>query len=87
MFIRDSKAFWLQTSTAKFHPDFVCRLDGKRYLVVEHKGAERWSNDDSQEKRQLGELWERRSNGACFFVMPKGADLEAIGNKIVEAVG
>jgi type III restriction enzyme len=64
----------------------MCKLQNGRYLVVEYKGADRWSNDDSREKRQLGELWERRSTGACFFVMPKGADLEAIGNKIVEAV-
>ena len=58
-----------------------------KQAVVEFKGADRWSNDDSREKRRLGELWERRSNGTCFFVMPKGADLEAIGIKIAEAIG
>jgi hypothetical protein len=31
-----------------------------RLLVVEYKGAAYVSNDDSKEKRQLGELW--RSN-------------------------
>jgi type III restriction enzyme len=67
-------SFWLQTSTDKFYPDFVCKLIDGRYLVVEYKGADRWSNDDSKEKRRLGELWALKSEGRCLFVMPKGKD-------------
>ncbi len=72
------KSFWLQTSTDKFYPDFVCRLNDDRYMVVEYKGADRWSNDDSKEKRDLGEFWAARSGGQCIFIMPKGPDWEAI---------
>lgn len=79
---RSSKAFWLQTSTDKFYPDFVCKLKDGRTLVVEYKGADRWSNDDSKEKRVLGELWEERSHGQCLFVMPRGTELEAIRAKL-----
>jgi type III restriction enzyme len=46
---QESFSFWLQTSTDKFYPDFVCKLKDGRYLVVEYKGADRWSNDDSKE--------------------------------------
>jgi type III restriction enzyme len=67
-------SFWLQTSTDKFYPDFVCKLKDGRYLVVEYKGADRWSNDDSREKRRLGEFWALKSDGKCLFVMPKGKD-------------
>jgi type III restriction enzyme len=79
---RGSQAFWLQTSTDRFYPDFVCQLHNSRYLVVEYKGADRWSNDDSKEKRAIGELWEKRGEGACLFVMPKGRDFDAIEAKI-----
>lgn len=72
------KSFWLPTATDRFYPDFVCRLTDGRLLVVEYKGEDRWSNDDSKEKRRLGELWAERSGGACLFVMPKGRDLAAI---------
>lgn len=75
-------SFWLQTATDKFYPDFVCKLKDGRFLVVEYKGADRWSNDDSKEKRRLGELWELKSNGKCVFVMPKGNDLETIKSAI-----
>jgi len=47
-------------------------------LAVEYKGADRWSDDDSKEKRTLGELWAKRSGGTCLFVMPKGKDLAEV---------
>lgn len=37
-----------------------------------------WSNDDSKEKRILGELWASRSEGRCLFVMPKGPNWQEI---------
>ena len=74
--------FWLQTSTDKFYPDFVCQLKDGRTLVVEYKGADRWSNDDSKEKRRLGELWEAKSNGKCLFIMPNGYKPQEIKAKI-----
>lgn len=75
-------SFWIQTSTDRFYPDFVCKLKGGRILVVEYKNANDWSNDDNKEKRDLGELWEARSNGSCLFVMPKGKDFLSIRQKI-----
>jgi type III restriction enzyme len=75
-------SFWMQTATDKFYPDFVCKLKDGRLLVVEYKGADRWSNDDSKEKRRLGELWELKSGGKCLFVMPKGKDFSAIKAKL-----
>ena len=75
-------SFWLQTSTDKFYPDFVCLLTDGRYLVVEYKGVHLWSADDAKEKREIGELWEKRSSGKCLFIMPKGPDFDAIRAKL-----
>ena len=80
---RENSSFWLQTSTDKFYPDFICELTDGRQLVVEYKNARDWSNEDSTEKRNLGELWEERSGSRCLFVMPKGIDdLESIRARI-----
>ncbi len=79
---RAESSFWLQTSSDKFYPDFVAQLHDGRILVVEAKGEDRWSNDDSKEKRAIGDLWANRSNGKCLFIMPKGADWEAIREKV-----
>jgi type III restriction enzyme len=69
---RPKHCFWLQTSTDRFYPDFVCELTDGRFLVVEHKGFDRWSDDDSKEKRNIGRVWEEKSDGQCLFVMTQG---------------
>ncbi len=79
---RSSKAFSLQTATDRFYPDFVCQLTDGRYLVVEYKGEVYRTNDDSREKNSLGELWEKRSHGACLFLMVSDRRYDAIRAKI-----
>jgi type III restriction enzyme len=79
---RPGHSFWLQTSTDRFYPDFVCRLNDGRHFVVEYKGEDRWSNDDSREKRVIGEVWEKTSHGTCLFAMPKGQNWETIRSKV-----
>jgi type III restriction enzyme len=83
--VKSPKAFSLQTSTDRFYPDFVCLLHDGRRLVVEYKSERDWSNDDSKEKRDLGELWEARSGGTCLFVMTRGKNLETIREKIARS--
>lgn len=67
-------SFWLPTSTDRFYPDFVAMLEDGRLLVVEYKGKAYVTNDDSKEKRQLGELWEKKSNGKGLFLMAELKD-------------
>jgi type III restriction enzyme len=79
---RPPNTFSLQTSTDRFYPDFVAEIGEGKWLVVEYKGSDRWTDDDSREKRRLGELWAERSDGVCAFVMPKGPDMNAIEKAI-----
>lgn len=81
--VRSSKAFWLQTGTDKFYPDFVCRLADGRFFVVEYKGEAYRTNDDSREKNTIGQLWERRSGGQCLFLMVSNRNYQAIRAKIL----
>ncbi|NUO19373.1 DEAD/DEAH box helicase family protein [bacterium] len=78
------EGFRLPTSTDYFYPDFVARLIDGRYLVVEYKGEVDWTNDDSKEKRLMGEAWANHSNGKCVFVMPGGPT--SLENTIVHAI-
>lgn len=83
---RPESSFWLPTSTDRFYPDFVAELDDGRLFVVEYKGSDRYSNDDSREKRDIGHAWASASAGRCVFLMatdaatagrPVGAQLRA----------
>jgi len=61
--IQPRASFWLPTATDRFYPDFVAELYDGRILVVEYKGEGYKTNDDSKEKCQIGQLWEKKSNG------------------------
>ena len=74
-------SFSLQTASDRFYPDFLCQLENGVILAVEYKNSRDCDLPENIEKRQIGELWEKRSNGKCFFIMPKGKDFEAIRQK------
>lgn len=67
-------SFWLPTATDYFYPDFVAELTDGRVLVVEYKGEPYKTNDDSREKRQVGEQWEKAGAGRCLFLFAVEAD-------------
>lgn len=75
-------SFWLQTSSDKFYPDFVAVLNDGRFMVIEYKGAHLISNDDSREKRLIGELWAERSDGKCLFLMIEKKEFSRIDRAI-----
>ncbi|HNW93487.1 MAG TPA: DEAD/DEAH box helicase family protein [bacterium] len=79
---RKPTSFSLQTGTDRFYPDFIVQLQDGRILVVEYKNSRDWVLPDNEEKRRLGELWEKRSNGSCLFIMPRGQDWAAIIAKV-----
>lgn len=79
-------SFWIQTSSDKFYPDFVCKLRNGKIFVVEYKGSY-LDNPDSREKERLGELWAARSNGSCLFLMIKGPrELSKIHDTVAKAL-
>jgi type III restriction enzyme len=48
-------------------------------LVVEYKGEPYKTNDDSKEKRMVGELWEKLSQGKGLFLMAVEKDEQGRG--------
>lgn len=73
---RDQYAFWLQTSTDKFYPDFVAKLKDGRFLAVEYKGSHLETSADTEEKDAIGQLWAARSKGQCAFLLATKKNLQ-----------
>lgn len=71
-------SFWLRTASGDFYPDFVALLENGKVLVVEVKGVGYYDEKTNIEKRQIGELWERRGGGKVAFVMTRGQDWNPI---------
>ena len=79
---RQPHSFWLQTASDKFYPDFVALLEDGRALVIEYKSKRDFSNDNSKEKRLIGELWADRSAGKCLFVMVQNEEFAMIDSAV-----
>jgi type III restriction enzyme len=58
-----------------------CHVIDGRILVVEYKGDDYISNDDSKEKKNVGELWEERCpDKTALFIM--AMRLDALGRNV-----
>jgi type III restriction enzyme len=75
---RKATSFWLQTASDKFYPDFLLRLKDGRSLAIEYKGAHIADSRDSVEKKRIGELWARRSEGRCLFAWVEKQNWQSI---------
>ncbi len=85
---RHPNSFWLPTATDKFYPDFVAQLEDDRLLVIEYKGAHLADGADTAEKRTIGQLWERKSNGkGLFIVVEKTVAGKDMRSQLIEKIG
>lgn len=66
--------FWMPTAKQRTYPDFVARLTDGRLLVVEYKGGDRFTSDQEKEKRMVGALWAKRSEGKGLYLMAQKVD-------------
>jgi type III restriction enzyme len=64
-------SFRLPLASGNFYPDFVAKLKDGRIFVVEYKGELLAGSgvDDTNEKRVVGEKWERASGGKGLFAV------------------
>ncbi|MFI8553772.1 DEAD/DEAH box helicase [Psychrobacter sp. NPDC077938] len=84
---KKSTSFWLQTASDKFYPDFIVKLNSGIILAIEYKGKDRSveiGNRDSIEKKRIGDLWAKRSNGACGFVWVENKNWQTLRDAAVE---
>lgn len=69
---REKEDFYLQGwKSGKFYPDFIVKTKGGKYILVEYKGEDRLSNEDTGYKVELGNLWQNLSGFNKFFLVGK----------------
>lgn len=76
---REKQDFYLQGwQPNRFYPDFIVKTKTGKYIVIEYKGEDRLSNEDSQYKDKLGKLWEKLNNNGDKFYMASKANSDEI---------
>jgi type III restriction enzyme len=58
-------------------------LTDGRILVVEYKGGDRDTNDDTKEKANIGEIWAKLSKGKALFLL---ATIKKGGKSLAEQI-
>ena len=71
---RSDDTFWLPLADGRFYPDFLLELTNGKIFIVEYKGVNLYTNEDSQQKRRVGQVWEKTSKGQYFFLMSRDKD-------------
>lgn len=81
--------FSIPTAMGNHYPDFVAKLKDGRLLVVEYKGGDRVSNDDSKAKAQMGHLWQKASKGKGIYLMATKKDEQGrdVHEQLKHAIG
>lgn len=67
---REKLDFYLQGwRSGKFYPDFIIKTKSGKYVVVEYKGEDRMSNEDTEYKNEVGMLWEKLNGKSNKFFL------------------
>ncbi|MDR0662717.1 MAG: hypothetical protein LBF80_01370 [Spirochaetaceae bacterium] len=66
-----------------FYPDFLAQLCDSSILVVEYKGENLISNDDTKEKANTGEIWAKLARGKALFML---ATIRKGGKSLAEQI-
>lgn len=79
---RKPTSFWLQTASDKFYPDFIVHMNSGVTVAIEYKGGHIADGRDSHEKKRVGELWARRSEGNCRFAWVEDRNWQSINDAL-----
>jgi type III restriction enzyme len=86
---RHPSSFRLPLASGFFYPDFVAKLKDGRIFVVEYKGEllAGSGNDDTNEKRLVGALWQKASAGkGIFAIIEKEIDGRDMRSQLLDAI-
>ena len=62
----------------KFYPDFIAVTNNGNIIVLEWKGEDRISNEDTEYKIAIGELWAKLGKGKLHFYLVHNKNIEEV---------
>lgn len=66
----------------RFYPDFIALTNKGNILVLEWKGEDRVSNEDTQYKEQVAEIWQQLGKGKLYFFLVHNGNVEEVFTKL-----
>jgi len=66
----------------KFYPDFIAVTKKGNIIVLEWKGEDRISNDDTKYKDEIGKIWAKSGKNKLYFYLVYNGNIEKVLNEI-----
>jgi len=66
----------------KFYPDFIAVTKKGNIVVLEWKGEDRVSNEDTEYKVEIGEMWAKLGKGKLHFYLVHNKNIEDMLNEL-----
>jgi type III restriction enzyme len=80
---REKLDFYLQGwRSGKFYPDFIIKTKAGKYILAEYKGEDRLSNEDTEYKVELGNLWQKLLDDESSFYLVGKAGVDSMLKEI-----
>lgn len=80
---REKMDLYLQGWKAgKFYPDFILKTKKGIYVVIEYKGEQLATGEDTKYKVEVGKLWEKLSDSSCRFYLVEKNTAEQVLKEI-----
>lgn len=80
---REKKDFFIQGwKPNKFYPDFIAVTNEGDIIVIEWKGADRVSNEDTEYKVEIAKIWEKLGKDKLHFFLAHTGNIEEVLTKI-----
>lgn len=80
---KEKQDFYIQGwKRGKFYPDFIAVTKKGTIIVLEWKGEDRTSTEDTQYKQEIANAWQELGKGQCAFFLVNNANIEAVLTQI-----
>ena len=68
----------------KFYPDFIAVTNKSKILVLEWKGEDRITADDTKYKVEIGKAWEKLNKSKSYFFLVNNKNINEVLGKVKE---
>ena len=66
----------------KFYPDFIVKTKAQNYIIVEYKGENLLTNEDTNYKKELGERWAYLAGEKYHFILANKNNIDEVIKEI-----
>lgn len=66
----------------RIYPDFAARSANGKIILIEYKGEERLTTEDTEFKDAVGKTWQELNPEQCYFALVSKQNIDAVFDEL-----